>query len=199
MVAFLEARLSERVTRGSKGGPVGSRTFTRTIGGKLLQKFNRSLPLHKYDLSFGIKTLADFEAIRSAFYVVMFTPYTGLRMKDWADFQATQGNSSVVLITGTTYQLYRDYTFGSITLRRKITKPVSGGAVYDGGGGLLSSSIDTTTGIATVASGTPATWVGEFDVPVTFSDDSLDSIELLNGANQTLTNLPSIMVEEIPL
>ena len=197
-MAFLEARLSDRITQGSTGGPVGSRTLTRTVGGKLKQKFNRSVPLQRYDLSYGIKTKADLEEVRAAFYVVLFTPYEGLRFKDWSDFEATRTNSSVVLITGTTYQLYRNYVFGSITLRRKITKPVAGGVIYDAGGSVLSSSIATTTGIATVASGTPATWVGEFDVPVTFADDSLDSIEWHNSAQGPIMNLPSIMVEELP-
>src|SRR3954464_288472 len=126
MPVLLEARLSDRVMRGSSGGPQAARTITRTISGRVVQKFHRSTALHRYDLKYGIKTKADFEDIREAFYVIMYTPYAGCRVKDWNDYQATVANSDVTVIAGSTYQLQRAYTFGGVTLLRKITKPVAG-------------------------------------------------------------------------
>ena len=54
------------------------------------------------------------------------------------------------------------------------------------------------TGIATVT-GTPSYWVGQFDVPVTFVDDSIESIEIDGnpGEGSELLGLPSIRIEEL--
>lgn len=198
-MTFLEARLSDDITRKSKGGPtVPGRTKIYTHTGKLKQNFTSSTALHKYDLSYGIKTKADFEEVLAAYHVVLLTPYEGFRHKDWNDYQADEDNSTLTLISGTTWQLQRKYVFGGVTLKRDITKPVAGVAVYNAGGGLLTGTVDTTLGTFTGA-GTPAYWVGEFDVPVTFSDDALDSIELDGIDGDELLGLPSIRLEEIRL
>jgi len=200
---FLEARLSDAIARRSRGGPtMPGRTKAYAPGGRLTQNFITGTRLHKFDLSYGIKRKADFEEVLSAFHVVMGTPYAGLRHKDWNDYRATSTNSTLTLISGTTWQLQRKYVFGGITCKRDVQKPVSGSvAVYTAGGVLLSSSIDTTTGIATIASGTPAYWTGFFDVPVTFVDNSIENIEIdgYMGPNNELLGLPSVKLEEIML
>ena len=195
---ILETPLSDKITRGSKGGPFGARIKTYTAGGRLKQKFLRSLPLQRYDISYGIRTLADFEDVRSAFYVVMFTPYPGLRLRDWADYQGTRTNTTLTNISGTIWQLQRAYTFGSVTIKRDIKKPRSGVVIYDAAGSPLTATVDTTDGTANVT-GTPATWAGLFDVPVTFVDDSMEDINIDGSSMNILQGLPSILLEEIRL
>ena len=66
----------------------------------------------------------------------------------------------------------------------------------------ISTTADLNTGIANISGhvgGDTYTWVGNFDVPVTFSDDALDQIEITGHAQDLLQSLPSIKVEELRL
>lgn len=197
MADFFESRLDPRISRGAIGGP---RAFGRTklygSGGQLIQNFTNAMPVHVYDVSHGCKSVQEFDALLSMFYVVMFTPYIGFRFKDWRDFRGTATNTAVDLVTGTTFQLQRKYTVASATFLRDIKKPVSGTVVvYDAGGTPLTATIDYTTGIADVT-GTPSYWTGEFDVPVTFSDDEwLAELESSSGGPFVVTQ--PIKLEEL--
>ena len=62
-------------------------------GGQLEQVFGDTPPLHRVNLALGVRSKTDFQTLVDAFYVVMFTPYTGLRVKNWQDYQATATNS----------------------------------------------------------------------------------------------------------
>lgn len=197
-MAFWEHRISDAIARGSRGGPRSRRTKVYQNSGRLVQNFEWLRPLHSYDLSYGIKTQEDFEQVRAAFMIVHFTPYEGLRMRDWGDYKATRSNTSVLSLGGGLWQLRRRYSLGSINFDRNISKPNSGALVYDAGGTLLTATVDTTTGIATVT-GTPTSWVGTFDVPVTFSNDSLENIELDGNEGSELQGLQSIPLEELLL
>lgn len=95
----------------------------------------------------------------------------GFRVKDYTDFQATDGGGTggvFVMLTATTFQMYKRYSLGGLTFDQIIQKPVSGTVTVNGG---ASPSVDYTTGIVTVASGTPTSWTGEFDVPCRLGDD----------------------------
>jgi uncharacterized protein (TIGR02217 family) len=173
-MAFLEQRLDTKVTRGAMfTETVPGRTVLRYPNGRVAQNFVASAPVLKCELSHGMRAAADYHVVQDAWMVCMFTPYEGMRVKNWLDYTATRTNSRLTHISGTTYQLQRVHTFGGVEILRDIKKPVNNGAltVYAAGGGVLTASIDYTTGIATVPSGTPATWAGEFDVPMFFVGD----------------------------
>jgi uncharacterized protein (TIGR02217 family) len=201
---FLEQRLDTRITHGAKGGPtVPGRSKFYLPNGRLRQKFAASMPIHKYDVSHGLRSRADFQILLDLFYVVMFTPYEGFRFKDWRDFIATQANSRCTLISGSNYQLQRVHTFGAATFLRDIKKPVSGTVtVFRTRGGVVSAAaaiIDYTTGIAAVSghvAGDTYTWTGEFDVPVTFTDDAWMADLEVSTQNLHVTS-SSIVLEEI--
>ncbi len=204
-MAFLEQRLNARIERGATGGPTNrGRTKVRTAGGKLRQVFTWTAPLHEYEVSHGILTAADFEALRAMWYVVNFTPYEGFRFRDWSDYQATHSNTSLALVTGSDYQLRRDYTFGGVTFSRVISKPNAGVVIQRNRSGVLSTAtatVDTTTGLATISghvSGDTYSWAGTFDIPVTFSDDEWVAMLETNSAGPMPTP-PSIKLEEIRL
>lgn len=205
-MAFLEQRLSQRIERGASGGPVNrGRQMVRTVAGRLRQVFSWPEPLHTYTVSHGLRDQAQLEELRSLWYVVNFTPYEGFRFRDWGDYRATQANSRCTLITGDTYQLQRVYTFAGVEFIRQVQKPVAGATVYRTRSAVVtaaSASIDTATGVATVSdhmAGDTYTWVGEFDVPVTFSDDSwVQQIETMTGEG-ALATMPTINLEEILL
>lgn len=207
-MAFLESRLDTRIERGASGGPSNrGRTKVYTASGKLRQTFGWSAPLHQWDVSHGLRSAADLESLRAMWYVVNFTPYEGFRFRDWSDYIATQVNSALVFITGSTWQLQRVYTYASISFARDIKKPVASPApvVYRNRAGSVSNasaSVDATTGIATIPghlAGDTYTWDGQFDVPVTFADEQwVQQIEALSG-NGALAMMPTISLEEIRL
>lgn len=205
-MTFLEGRLDSKITHGATGGPtVPGRTKTYLPNGQLRQNFAATMPLHKYDVSHGVRSRADFQTVLDLWYVVMFTPYEGFRFKDWRDFQATQANSRVTTVDGITGQLQRVHRFGGIEVLRAITKPVAGTpVVYRTRSSVVTvatATISTITGVVTItghAVGDTYTWAGEFDVPVTFTDDEWMSDMEVHIDNLHLTSAP-IKLEEIRL
>lgn len=199
-MAFLESRISERITRETEfevTHPARTKIYAR--GGRLEQVFGDSPPVHRVDLALGVRSKAEFQSLVDAFYVVLFTPYEGLRVKNWQDYQATAANSTVAALGGGVYQLQRRHTFGGINYDRDITKPVSGTVtVYDAGGSPLTPTIDYTAGTFTVAAGTPSYWVGEFDLPMTFTDSEWRARFEVSIQNLHMVTEPIMMEEVLP-
>lgn len=206
-MAFLEQRLNPRIEQGASGGPVNrGRQMVRSAGGRLRQVFTWPEPLHEFTVSHGLLDGVRLEELRSMWYVVNFTPYEGFRFRDWSDYIATQANSRCALLTSTTLQLQRIYTFAGIDFVRKVSKPVAGAAIYRTRSGVVSTvsgaTVDTTTGIATITghtAGDTYTWAGQFDVPVTFSGDEwVQQLETM-GPDGAIALMPSVKLEEVPL
>jgi uncharacterized protein (TIGR02217 family) len=204
-MAFLEQRISTAILRGSRGGPRQRRMKTYVASGRMKQDFDWVRPLQGYDISYGIKTQAHFEEVRALFYLVMFTPYEGFRVRDWNDYQCTQANSTLTFVSGTTWQMCRKYTHVAASYLRPVFKIVGAPTIYRTRSAVVtvaSATVDVNTGVATISGhvgGDTYTWVGEYDVPVTFADETLDQIELDGNWNAVLQNLPSIKLEEIRL
>lgn len=196
---FLEQQLDTKITQGATGGPtVPGRVKRYTASGRLKQNFSAGAPIHRYDVSHGLRSRADYQTVLDLWYVVMFTPYAGFRFKDWRDFRATRDNTKLTLVTGTTWQLQRRHVAGGIEFLRDIVKPRAGVVIYDAGGTPLTATVNTTTGTADVT-GTPASWSGEFDVPVTFTDDEWvgSSLEVTTANLHVMSS--AIKLEEIRL
>lgn len=205
-MSFFDSRLPERFSFGARGGPMFSTEVVRTVGGQRFANKNWIFPLHRYDVSHGVKNTEDFEVIRAFFYNVA-GQFDGFRFKDWADYQAN-GQPLTAISEGVTYQMARAYVRGSRTFNRAIYKPVVGTAtiVRDRSGTLSTpaTSIDYSTGIVTISNshitGDVYTWSGEFDVPVAFTSDMLEAvIENRNHSEGFLITWPSIQVQEIRL
>lgn len=198
-MAFLEQRLDPRITRGVVfKETVPGRDLIRYPSGRLKQNFTAALPITTVDLVHGLRSNSDYQSILDAWYIVCFTPYEGLRVKNWRDFKATRTNTSLTLISGSIYQLNRKHTFGGINFIRPIYKPVASTVVvYDAGGTPLTASIDYTNGQATVT-GTPASWSGEFDLPMTFTDNEWSASIEAYGDDPAIAS-GSIAMEEIRL
>ena len=88
---------------------------------------------------------------------------------------------------------------------RRIQKPTAGAIVYRTRAGSVATAtatVDTSTGIATITghvAGDTYTWAGEFDVPVTFTDDAwVQQLEAMN-IDGAVSTMPAINVEEIVL
>lgn len=197
-MAFLESRLDARITRGvTFTETVPGRTLRRYASGGLDQEFIASAPILRCDLSHGVRSADDYQSILDAWMVVMFTPYEGLRVKNWRDYQATSTNSAVASLGAGEYQLQRKHTFGAVSYYRDIKKPVSGTvAVFDAGGTPLTATVDYTDGTFTVLSGTPSYWTGQFDFPMTFSDNEWQATLEVSTQNLHVVS-GSISMEEV--
>lgn len=198
-MAFLESRMSARIERGAKGGPTNrGRRKVYSTSGKMNQVFEWSAPISEFDISHGILLPDGYAEIEAMWHVIHFTPYSGFRFRNWADYQAVKANTTLTNIVSNTYQLQRKHTFASITYKRNIYKPNAGVTVYDASDVACTFTVDTTTGIATVTSGTPAYWTGTFDIPVTFKDNDL--MMRLDGTTSNLLLVADpIILEEIRL
>lgn len=198
-MAFLESRMSVHIERGAKVIRTNrGRTKAYTGSGKMSQDFAWSAPISEFDISHGILLPAGYEEIDAMWHVINFTPYSGLRFRNWADFKGVKGKTSLVNITGTQWQLRRTYTFASITFHRPIYKPTSDVVVYNSSDTPVTFTLDTATGIATVTSGTPSYWVGTFDYPVTFKENDMST--RLDGVTSNLILVADqIVLEEIRL
>lgn len=198
-MAFLESRMSARIERGAKGGPTNrGRRKVYSTSGRMNQVFEWSAPISEFDISHGILLPDGYAEIEAMWHVIHFTPYSGFRFRNWADYQAVKANSTLTNIVSNTYQLQRKHTFASITYKRNIYKPNAGVTVYDSSDVACTASVNTATGIATVTSGTPSYWIGTFDIPVTFKDNDL--MMRLDGTTSNLLMVAdSIILEEIRL
>lgn len=182
-MAFLEERLDPRVTQGVEFiREVPGRAMTRQPSGKLMQNFTGHTSVTRANMNHGGLTPAQYQALLDCWYIVMFTPYEGLRVRDWSDYRATLLNSAATLLDGSTtqLQLQRKHVFGTVTFLRDIKKPCAAPVVQlyrtrSGVTSAIASTVDTTTGIATMsghASGDAYSWEGQFDLPMTFSSNT---------------------------
>ena len=204
-MAFLEQRLDPRITVGAVfTETIPGRSLIRFPSGRLEQNFLSARPLLTCELEHGIRKAADYQTVLDAWMVVMLTPYEGLRVKNWRDYQATKTNTNLTFITGSTWQLQRKHTFGSVTVLRNITKPVSPTVTVFRTRSMVettaTATIDYTTGIATItghAVGDTYTWTGEFDFPMTFSSNEWQaSLEANQGGVAVVSG--TIQMEQVP-
>lgn len=198
---FIESQLDPRISQGALGGPEWSTLVTTASNGWEAPISLWTYPRHKYDLAHSLKTADDFETVRAAFYAARGRA-TGFRLKDWADYQLSQANSQLTIISGSVYQINRAYSFGGVVVLRPIYKPISGVTIYRTRSGVVSAataSVDTTNGQATISghvAGDSYTCVGEFDTPVRFDMD-LAQFETVRGNGGLMLRWDSIALIEL--
>lgn len=208
-MAFFEQQFDPRLSFGARGGPVWSTTIARGRAGHRSVNQNWSAPLHRYNVAHAVKTNADFEAVRAFFYVVAGA-FDGFRFKDWSDFEATRDNTALALVSGTTWQMQRKYVVGSRTYLRTISKPCASPApviwrlrsgawstVTPTGSPSPIDYVNGRVGISGHAGGDTYAWVGQFDVPVAFTSDTMEAEIVDTGDGEYLMRWPQVEVEEV--
>jgi uncharacterized protein (TIGR02217 family) len=210
-MAFYESpRFPENIGAGALGGPELATTVVKLQGGAEQRNSAWTYPLHRWDVSQGLKRQADFLTVRAFFLATGKGRLHGWRFKDLADYTASHtGNEKGVVLglTGTTFQLIKRYTSGSQTADRKIVKPLAAGFELKNSGTPLvlttDYTLDSTTGIVTTTTSKTAanlTWSGEFDVPMRFDTDSLRGrIEAKTPSGGLLHAWDSIPIVELRL
>lgn len=196
-MTFREIQFPEAISHGATGGPVWRTTIAEAGSGFEYTNRGRTQPKHVYDVSHAARVAADFGLVH-AFFMVVGGMADGFRFKDWNDFRCPDGSGTgvFVLITSTTFQMYKRYTSGGVTYDRKITKPVAGTVVVTGGS---SPTVATTTGVVSVSSGTPSSWAGQFDVPCRFGDDAMKAQLLVGTPGVSRIGWSGIPIIEIKL
>lgn len=174
-MSFIETRLLDCVTYGTQGGPTWK---TRKIGlknGFVRRNPQRTRPMYRFNIVYRNLMPGDHAKVIDAFNACMGGVF-GFRIKDWSDFEA---DDQVLAAVGSgapqTVQLIKTYAFGSRAIARKIVKPVTGTVELTSNNVPIASSVDYTTGLVTYTAPNAEVirWSGQFDVPVTFSDDEL--------------------------
>ena len=170
---FLDISFPDAVARGATGGP-GFSTNVVTLGsGAERRNIQWADARGEWNISTGIRTRAEMQAVIAHFYIVKGRGYS-FRFKDWTDYQAT--DQAMAEVTPTVWQLVKRYNIGGYEHVRTITKPVLGTvAIKVGGSPVVPSEIDYLTGLVTFGSapGSAPTASMEFDVPVRFDTDKL--------------------------
>lgn len=185
-MAFIEQRLLARVAYGTQGGPTWATLKTPLRSGRMRRKALRSRPIYRFLVLYQNLQETDHQEVIQAFNAVRGGLHS-FRLKDWADYRATDQLLDTASGGEETLQLRKLYEFGTENVSRTIRKPVSGTVTLTADGSPLAATVDSTTGEVTftATAGEIIRWSGEFDVPVMFEADEL----LFAANNRTGTGL----------
>lgn len=200
-----------------KGSRTRSTTVVQTRAGFTQRRSLWAQTRRTYDAGLVTRPVADWLLIDD-FFEVAEGQAIGFMLLDPTDFQVTQQNGLLALVTGSTYSFQKMRTVGSRATYRAISKPDVG----QGGGSSSISvyrtrsavttlvavgnySIDAVNGTLTftvgyVEVGDTFAWAGRFYVPVRFSTDSLDwtVVDKQVGSGNLLVQGPSVPITEEP-
>lgn len=187
MSTFHDVQFPSCISYGSAGGPKFNTTVLELSSGYEKRNIVWSKVRAEYDVSHGVKTKPDMDALRSFFYARQGRAFS-FRFKDWGDFALPLQSIGTTDGTTAVFQTYKRYSSGSINYDRTLEKIVSGTVVVKvnsvtitEGTGVSEYQIDLLTGIITLGSTLAATTGDdveiecEFDVPVRFDVDHLNA------------------------
>jgi uncharacterized protein (TIGR02217 family) len=182
----------------SLGGVGGREFFTQVVqaeSGHEIRNRVREIALGRWEVGHNVMGPEDYEPMREMFYNAGGR-WSGFRYRDHTDYAVTAAQGKFEILTATTAQLLKRYTWGAYTYDHPIQKPVS--TVSFTGGSTL--SLDYATGILTYVT-IPTAWAGEFDVPARFDVDKLEYETLTRRRtdNALLIGWKSIPIQEIRL
>lgn len=208
-MSFHEVRFPAALSFGSVGGPE-RRTDVVTLANGYEER--NSPWVHskrRYDAGFGMRSLDDVEAL-IAFFEARRGQMYGFRWKDWSDFKSASASADPthadqVIGVGdgntATFDLIKSYQSGAFSYDRPIRKPVVGSVVVGVAGAALTEgidfSVDSASGVITLAAppapGASVSAGFEFDVPVRFDTDTIQTSVASFKAGQ-VPNVPIIEV-----
>lgn len=214
MAAFIDTpRFSDKVSYGSSGGPSYRTTVIELLSGHEQRQKEWAYPRHIYNVGWGARRNNQYGDLIQ-WYQAVGGRLKGFRYKDWLDYNskdypAADGSDVIddedqFVKNGdgaqTVFQLIKTYTAGSETQVRLITRPVVGTVVVavDGVGAAPTVNYQTGTitfGVAPTG-GQVITAGYEFDVPVRFENDLLDSA--VESYDNIDTNIKVLEIREGP-
>ena len=145
-MAFDDIRFPVDISYGSSGTPSYVTDIVILENGAENRAAIWSVALYKYDVSYGVKTLAQLQAVH-AFFHGRVGRLRSFRFKDFTDFEAA--DSPIVLTGARTFQLTKRYTSGARTYDRIIRKLIAGVTLRRATVSFVDFTPDLDTGIFT--------------------------------------------------
>ncbi|TCO70908.1 DUF2460 domain-containing protein [Rhodovulum euryhalinum] len=208
-MAFHEVRFPANLSFGSVGGPERRTEIVALANGFEERNTPWEHARRRYDAGVAMRSLDDVEAL-IAFFEARRGQLYGFRWKDWSDYKSCPPSGEPAFgdqVIGhgdgaqTVFQLTKSYASGSQTYVRPITKPVAGTVKVGVDGSELVEglgfTVDSTAGFITLNAvpelGARVTAGFEFDVPVRFDTDLIQT----SVASFGVGDVPSVPVVEV--
>lgn len=206
---FHEIRFPTDLSFGSVGGPERRTEIVSLANGYEERNSPWSQSRRRYDAGFGMRSLDDLSVL-IGFFEARSGQFFGFRWKDWGDYKSCLPSEDIhagdqVIGVGddvtTVYQLVKNYRSGDAVHIREISKPVENFVAVAISGDLqvvgVDFSVDYETGEVTFfappADGAEVTAGFEFDVPVRFDTDRIES----SVGGFSAGEIPSVPVVEV--
>ncbi len=206
---FHEIRFPSSVSYGASGGPERRTDIVTLASGHEERNASWAHSRRRYDAGLGMTNLDQLEEV-VAFFEARLGQLHGFRWKDWTDFKSCQPSetpSATDQIIGfgdgntQSFALRKAYSSGAQTYYRPISKPVVGSISVAVAGTSLTEGADFTvdeeTGLVTFvvapAIGQDVTAGFEFDVPVRFDVDRIETSLATFSAGE----IPHVPVVEV--
>lgn len=209
-MAFHQTRFPLDVALGARGGPERLTEVVTLASGAEERNSRWANSRRRYDAGYGIKSLADMQAVL-AFFEERRGRFHSFLWRDGLDYSSSTPEVSVSATdqsigigdgTITQFQLTKRYGGSFDPYDRPITKPVAASLLVALDGVEIATSLyslNDLTGIVTFDSapgpGVAITAGFEFDIPVRFENDHLD-IELTGFDAANAPSIPVIEVRE---
>ncbi|SFP48793.1 DUF2460 domain-containing protein [Tranquillimonas alkanivorans] len=208
-MSFHEVRFPAGLSFGSMGGPERRTEVVTLANGFEERNAPWAHSRRRYDAGLGMRSLGDIETL-IAFFEARRGRLHGFRWKDWADFKSAAaarevapGDQVIAVGDGVSrvFRLAKTYRSGAAEYVRPIVKPVAGSVVLAVAGDPLREGagleVDVTTGAVTLDAVPPAgaqiTAGFEFDVPVRFDADLIQT----SVASFQAGEVPDVPVVEV--
>lgn len=206
---FHEVRFPTALSFGSIGGPERRTDVVTLASGFEERNTPWAHSRRRYDAGIGLRSMDDIDTL-VAFFEARRGQMFGFRWKDWADFKSCKPSAQVlatdqVIGTGdglvTEFALAKAYVSGDAVYARPVVKPVAGSVLVALDGVTLNEgadfSVDVATGVVSL-SATPSIGVSvtagfEFDVPVRFDTDRIQT----SAATFQAGEVPDVPVVEL--
>lgn len=210
-MSFHDIQFPARLSFGSLGGPERRSDIVALSNGFEERNSPWKHSRRRYDAGIGMRSLDDIEEL-IAFFEARHGQLYSFRWKDWADYKSCKPSDEVsfedqILGIGDgsnqDFQLIKVYRSGEAKYDRPISKPVNGTVKagvqttewYEGNG----FKVDYETGLLTFdtppPNGLEVTAGFEFDVPVRFDTDRIQT----NISNFQAGEVPSVPIIEVRL
>jgi uncharacterized protein (TIGR02217 family) len=210
-MAFHDIRFPASLSFGSLGGPERRTDIVTLSNGFEERNTPWAHSRRRYDAGLGLRSLDDIEAV-IAFFEARSGQLHGFLWKDWSDFKsclpsATPDAEDQLIGTGDgetrVFQLQKSYRSGLQAYVRPIRKPVLGTVKVAVAGDPkvegVEFTVSVTTGEVTFVlppeAGTRITAGFEFDVPVRFDTDQIQT----SVASFRAGEVPKVPVVEVRL
>ncbi|MGR3501005.1 phage distal tail protein, Rcc01695 family [Pseudaestuariivita sp.] len=210
-MAFHEVRFPASLSFGSVGGPERRTEIVTLTNGFEERNTPWSQSRRRYDAGIGLRSLDDVETL-IAFFEAREGQLHAFRWKDWSDFKSCKPSREVRFDDQTIgrgdgrtaeFALTKAYASGAQSVSRRIGKPVAGtvraGVQGDEMQEGLTYEVDLAAGTvifaAPPAEGLEVTAGFEFDVPVRFDTDRIQT----SVASFKAGDVPNVPVVEVRL